>query len=123
MTGRQASQITKGMVLVVIGLLLLAGQIHIAWDWNDEFGRVDAGRLWPLILVTIGIGRFLAPREDGHWPGGVVLVFLGGVFLMHTLDVMSLRDAWPLFIVAGGLSVMLSGHRATGSTSGRKDGA
>ena len=122
MTSRQASQVTKGMVIIVIGLLLLAGQVHIAWDWDDEFGRVDAGRLWPLILLTIGVGRFLAPREDGRWSGGVVLLFLGGVLLMHTLDVMSLRDSWPLFIVAGGLSIMFSGHRGPGPTAVRKDG-
>ncbi len=34
---------------------------------------VDFAQLWPLILTVIGVGKLVAPGEDGRW-GGVSLI-------------------------------------------------
>jgi len=47
------------LVLITLGVLLFANQ----WGWGYGFGR-----LWPVILIVIGIGKVaeaLAPAE-GH---------------------------------------------------------
>ena len=106
---RRNSDYTFGLVLIVLGLLMLGDQLSIGLD---PFGvRLDFGRLWPVILLVIGAGRFVAARRDGRPGGGYWLLFLGGLFLFHTYDILSLDRSWPLFIVAGGLSLMFGRDR------------
>jgi len=59
---RQASQATTGVIIIVVGLLLLVGQL----DGNWHFGR-----LWPVILIAMGAGRFLATTPDGRRGNGI----------------------------------------------------
>ena len=106
MDSKQASQVTTGLVVVAIGLVMLAGQFDSHWAW-------DFGRLWPFIFVVIGAGKLLSSESRGS---GAWFLFLGGIFLMHTYRIMSLSRSWPLFIVLGGLSIMFPKSR------GRADG-
>jgi len=69
---------------------------------------VDFSRLWPLILIVLGVGRFVSTTEDGKHRGGLWLIFLGVLFLLHTYGVFTIQESWPLFIVAGGVSILLS---------------
>ena len=101
MDSKQASQVTTGLVVVAIGLMMLAGQFDSTWAW-------DFGRLWPLIFVVIGAGRLLSSESRGS---GAWFLFLGGIFLMHTYRIMSLGRSWPLFIVLAGLSIMFPKSR------------
>ncbi len=98
MSSRQASQVVTGLMLIALGLIFLGERQHLV-------PVVDIGRLWPVLLIVFGVGRFMAPREDGTHRNGVWMVFIGGLFLLNNYDIFSLRDSWPLFIVAGGLSL------------------
>lgn len=99
MDQKQASNVTMGVLLVVIGLILFGDQLDLAWSW-------DMGRLWPLILIVLGIGKLLAPA-DGKRGFGVWLVLIGGLFLLHTWRLVSIRDSWPLFIIAFGVALLV----------------
>ena len=101
MDSKQASQVTTGLVVVAIGLMLLAGQLDAEWAW-------DFGRLWPLIFVVIGAGKLLSSESRGS---AAWFLFLGGIFLMHTFRILSLGRSWPLFVVAAGVSVMFPKRR------------
>ena len=101
MKSKQASHMTMGLVVVAVGLIMLAGQLD--WDWNF-------GRLWPVILIVIGVGKFLTRSEDSL-ASGVTFLFLGGIFLMHTFRIFTLSHSWPLFIVMGGLSMIIGRGR------------
>ena len=96
MDSKQASQVTTGLVVVAIGLMLLAGQLDADWG-------LDLGRMWPLVFVAIGAGKLLSSESRGS---GVWFLFLGGIFLLHTYRILSLRESWPLFVVVAGLSMM-----------------
>jgi hypothetical protein len=50
-------------------------------------------------------------RAEGRAGGGYWLLFLGGVFLLHTYRVLTLEQSWPLFIVMAGLSVIFGQDR------------
>jgi len=97
---KRHADFTFGLVLIVFGVLLLAQRINILPD-------VDFHRLWPMVLVVIGLAQLIMPREDRKRSSGLTLLFIGGIFLMHTYDVLSLRDSWPLFIAVGGLSLIM----------------
>lgn len=90
---------TTGAIIIVVGLLLLAGQLDSGWHF---------GRLWPLILVALGAGKYLSTTPDGRRGDGLWLLSLGGIFLLHTFRILSLQHSWPLFIVLGGLQIMLN---------------
>jgi hypothetical protein len=92
----RVSQMMFGAVVILVGLLLLAGELDLGWQF---------GRLWPLIFIVLGLGRFLNRDASGRGMGAWFL-FLGGIFLLDTFRILSLHDSWPLFIVAAGLSLM-----------------
>ena len=93
-------QFLAGCILVLIGLLFLVDQTFIADD------LLDIRRLWPLILIAIGVAKISTPRADGQPTGGYMLTMVGVIFLMHTLHYWSIRTSWPLFVVAAGLNIL-----------------
>jgi hypothetical protein len=102
----QMSQVMAGVLLIALGLVFLGQRLEL-------ISGVDMARLWPLILILIGAGKFFGPRAEGQPRAGVWLMFLGGLFLAHTFRIMTLDRSWPLFIVAGGLSILLGSRAKT----------
>ena len=98
---KQASQITWGLVVVFIGLVMLAGQLDLGWNF---------GRLWPVIFLVIGGSKFLTSDAESRG-SGLWFLFLGGLFLLHTFKVFTLSHSWPLFIVVAGLSMIFRRDR------------
>jgi hypothetical protein len=96
---KQASQVTTGVIVILIGLVFLSGQ----WRMG-----LDVGKLWPLVLVVLGISRYLSTNERGERGNGGWLLFLGAIFLLNNFRIFGLGDSWPLFIVAAGVSMILS---------------
>jgi hypothetical protein len=110
---QQASQVTTGLLVVLIGLLLLAGQLDRGWEF---------GRLWPLIFVVLGVSRFLTVSEDGSRGDGFWFLFLGGIFLLHSTRILRLSDSWPLFVVAAGVALMFGDRHRRSASKGPKAG-
>ena len=107
MDKNQGSQITAGLMLIVLGLIFLGARIDLP--------GVDISRLWPLVLLVIGAGKFFGARDENQPRGGLWLMFLGSLFLAHTFRVMTLDRSWPLFIVAGGVSILLGSRTRSGN--------
>lgn len=100
MSSRQGSQVAFGIMLIALGLIFLGERLHLV-----PLLDVDISRLWPVVLIILGLGRFTALREDGTHRNGLWLVFIGGLFLLNNYGIFRLQESWPLFIVAGGLSL------------------
>jgi len=120
---KQTSQVMTGVLLIVVGGIFLADRLGDAYDWNLSFRR-----LWPIILIVAGLGMQFSHRDseiittnaaDGtvrrevrrrreSGNGGLFLMLVGVLMLAHMNRWLMLRDSWPLFIVAGGLSLMFS---------------
>lgn len=103
-------KLATGLFLVALGAVFLLDRLH----WWDSHELV---RYWPLWLIGFGAIRVAYPRRGrsrlaGFWP-----ILIGSILLMHTLDIMRMDDSWPLFIVAGGLLMML---RAAGVGGGER---
>jgi predicted membrane protein len=100
-----------GTILIALGALFLL----------DNYGLVDARdvfRFWPLLLIALGLARLLRPRRDEERVGGVVLLFLGSVFLLRALHVpwVRFRLIWPvLLVVLGGVVIWQALRRREGS--------
>jgi hypothetical protein len=102
-------QLTTGSILIVIGLIFLAGRLS---SQPELFGL---HRLWPAILIAMGVVQLMSPADDHHRPGrragGLWFVFLGGLFLLHTYGILLLSQSWPLFIVWAGVGMLTSRRR------------
>ncbi len=108
----KTKDVMAGAILIVIGLIFLGSNLLDQPEWH-------LGRLWPVILIVIGAGKMLFP-ECGSRVNGLPLVLVGSIFLAHNYGVISLRDSWPLFIVAAGISILAAAwaERSTGPTGG-----
>jgi len=78
-----------GAGIVLFGLVLML----------DRLGIVDADyvlRLWPVIIIAVGVQRFFHPRAGRSNTAGIVLMAVGGVFLLQSLGIMR-ASIWELF--------------------------
>lgn len=109
----QAKSLIWGLFLVALGSVLLL----------DRFGMIsipELGRLWPLVLIVIGITRVAAGR-----PGSSVTFFLlGAWFLACEFDWYGLtyRNSWPLILVAIGASMVVRAIVGEGGRRGMSGG-
>jgi hypothetical protein len=110
---RDRNGIGTGVVLITVGLIFLA----------ERQGYGSFGNLWPLILIVSGLAKMLFPGDRSVQAGvvmgrrncqesrfsGLWLLVVGGIFLMSQNHILSIRESWPLFIVAAGLGIVFSG--------------
>ena len=100
MTGKQSSRVAFGLILIALGVTLLARQLDFGWAFS-------IGRLWPVVFFAIAAGHLANAEGRLLLARATWFTFLGTIFLLHTFGVMSLRVSWPLFIVAGGVSLLM----------------
>ena len=91
-----------GLFLVAIGGMLLAANLGVDLPqrvWN----------YWPFLLITLGVARMLFVR-DSESPGDGFWILLGGLYgwiSLWNIGGLTWGTAWPIFVIAGGLSVLL----------------
>lgn len=92
---------TVGITLVVIGLLIMLGQMGV-----DFFGW-----LWPVLLCVIGAGLlwswYTRGDDSGKVFGGSLLVLLAFFFLFLRNDRVDMVHHWPFFVLAPGISLLV----------------
>jgi hypothetical protein len=90
-----------GITLVVIGLLILLGQMGV-----DFFGWV-----WPVLLCAIGgvllWSWYTRGDDSGKVFSGVLLVLLALFFLFMRRGDADMVRHWPFFVLAPGLSLLV----------------
>ena len=94
-------RIFSGLLIILIGVLFLLGNL----------GKLDIGEVfstyWPLILIFIGIWHLIA--HDFRAGFGIILIMVGGFFMLVNLDIIRGRVwlyFWPLLIIAAGLWII-----------------
>jgi hypothetical protein len=96
-----AGRLVIGAFLLALGGLLLAGNLgfdvpHQAWSY------------WPFLLLGLGAVKLLWPgdadeRASGYW------IFVAGLYCWVSswrLFDLDWGNAWPIFLVAGGLEMV-----------------
>jgi hypothetical protein len=94
---RTAPRLTPRLVL---GLsVMAAGAVLLL----DQVGLVRADnlfRLWPVILIGVGLAKLTQPAESRR--GAVVWLIVGGGLLAANLDLIRSRGLWALILMAVG---------------------
>jgi predicted membrane protein len=100
---RRSGPPVAGLLLILLGVLFLADQFSFL-----NFGRIVA-TWWPVVLILIGLSHLAQPgRPHGS---GIVLVLLGGAFLLATLGITSwawIGRLWPVALILVGISMVLA---------------
>ena len=90
-----------GIFLLMVGVLLLTAKMGIFFLPGWVFS-------WPMFLIALGL--FLGFKHSFQKPGWLVLIVIGGVFLLdnHFLyDINLKRYFWPILIIGLGLWLMM----------------
>jgi hypothetical protein len=94
-----------GAGIAAFGFVLMLDRLHI----------VDADyvlRLWPLVIVAVGIQRFFNPRPGRSTTQGVILIAFGGWLLLNTTGALRTpvwEMIWPLVLIWFGSRLMQRG--------------
>lgn len=93
---RSTPSLVVAVIIIAVGLVLLL----------DRLGIVDAWvlfRFWPMLLIAAGLSHLLRPGGCGK-VGGTLMVVVGALFQLSTLDLIRLdwSAAWPLLVIALG---------------------
>ena len=95
-TGRKAT----GIFLIVLGAALLLGQMRL-------LSLAPFERWWPVLLIAIGVIRLFGgarARFSGFW---FLVAGIYGAIGEWNLFGMTWSDAWPIFVMGAGLSILL----------------
>lgn len=97
-----SGQFLIGAAIVVIGASLLL----------DNLGVMDSGdilRLWPAILVFIGLRDLFVAGDGSRAMRGTILVAFGVLLLLNTFDVFEFNifGLWPLFLILFGAQILV----------------
>jgi hypothetical protein len=116
---RASSGVWTGIVLITVGALFFIDRL--GWDWPWGWHPTFA-RMWPVLLIVAGLAQLASSGRDtvvtdsvgqevrtyrGRSFPGLWWVFVGVIMLLNQNDWLTLDRSWPLFIVAGGLSILL----------------
>ena len=94
--------ILLGVILIVAGALALLDNLNL-FSFNFNLGD-----WWPLILIALGLVHLWNNRNIFDF-SGLLLLLLGGVFLMATLDKIGWDDIWrywPAVLILLGISIV-----------------
>jgi predicted membrane protein len=89
-----------GIALIALGTLFLL----------DHLGIVETGRLfafWPLLIVLVGLVKFLQARSR---VGGAITIVIGVLLQLSQLGYLRLTwgTLWPVVLIAAGLAMIWS---------------
>jgi predicted membrane protein len=99
-----------------LGLAVMLFGLALALDNFGLFQLRHLLRLWPLVLIAVGVTRLMRSTRAGGAPDGLVMTSVGVLFLLMMLDLLRFRQAFALFLLAVGGVMVLRAVR--GGTSG-----
>lgn len=103
---------------LVVGLFIAAAGTLLIADRFDLFDVRPLWQLWPLILIGVGLAKLFQPHHGRT--GALVLIFLGGFFLLRNLDLiyLDLGDLVPFALVLVGLTLVVTSLARRGRPRG-----
>lgn len=98
------TRIVIGLLIIAAGVLLLMKSLGFGTDYN-------VGDFWPVILIVIGLGKILQPKEYRQLYWGLVITAIGTLFLLNNLGYIHFwfKDLWPILLILLGIEILRCG--------------
>lgn len=97
-----APRLVLGLGIILIGAIFLLGNL-------DIINMREYLRLWPAILIFIGIAYLIQGQRSASRIWGVIWIFIGTAMLLDRLYFIhfNLWDYWPIILVfVGGMMIL-----------------
>ncbi len=90
-----------GMAVLVAGGFLLMQNM----DMSPLAEHVEFWKLWPLVLIFLGLGQLIQPRESRNVCTGLIVFSIGGYFMLTNLELidMAFTRMWPVALIIIGV--------------------
>jgi predicted membrane protein len=97
-------RIVIGLLIIAAGILLLLKSLGFGSDYN-------VGDFWPVILIVIGLGKILQPKEYRQLYWGFIITAVGTLFLLNNLGYIRFwfNDLWPILLILVGIEILRCG--------------
>jgi len=107
----------------ILGFGLIAVGVLFTLDNMGLLYADDYLRLWPLLLVALGVGQLVGASAPSERIGGAIWVVIGGWLLAYELGWVryGVFDLWPLVLVMIGGSLIFRAM-SSGRSSNEDDG-
>lgn len=121
MEDRSGSRYAVGIMLLALGALFFLDRLGFEWGWH---WHPTFDRMWPVLLIVAGLTRFMhgsrsktvtitslngtrVVHQYDRMGGGFWMIMIGVICLLNQNDWLSFDQSWPLFIMAGGVAILL----------------
>lgn len=103
MTDQQQQRRNVGGMFIGLIIMLLGAGLFL--DRAGVIDGFDYVNVWPVAIITIGLVKLAHRLDDGRREGGWWVLF-GSLMLLAQMHVLRLGEAWPLLLVAFGISIV-----------------
>ncbi len=95
---------------LIMGLAIICAGLLFLFQNMGYFTEIDVWDFWPVIPILIGLSLIARPRELRQPLGGLILITIGLLFLLHNLAIIpyDIGDLWPFFLILIGFYVLKS---------------
>ena len=99
---KRNGQLIAGLVILGLGLVLCL-------QFLLDFRIYGLHRLWPVIVIVVGLARLSGAETRRERGGGLVLTSVGLWLLLNTLGILGLdwSESWPLLLILIGTAKLL----------------
>jgi len=104
---RSQSPFHSGTLLLGV-LLFAAGVIFLLDNFDVIYIGVPATRFWPLIVVAVGLSKYLQADSAYERRRGFWWIFIGLWLLVSVLHMfgLSFHTSWPLLLIGLGINAI-----------------
>jgi len=101
-----------GIILVIIGAIFLLDNLGFDIELPWYIFR------WPMIFILIGVVNLLS----GNTKPALIFFSIGALFYLDLFDILQIRHAWPIVLIAIGISFILrKGGKSNSSGNSGQD--
>lgn len=97
-------RLIAGIIVIIIGGLFLLNNTVESINLGSVF------QFWPLILIILGVALLIKDRLRSLF-GPLILIVIGGLFLISNLEILSISQYWPALLILIGLAIIIGGFR------------
>jgi len=94
-----SGRLVIGAAIMALGVVSLLVRLNILWPGVFAL-------YFPVVLIVFGMIRIMWPSRPGQEIGGMWIALAGGLLLFDRLDIMKLRESWPVVVIMAGLTLV-----------------
>jgi FtsH-binding integral membrane protein len=94
-----SGRLVIGAAIMALGVVSLLVRLNILWPWVFTL-------YFPLFLIVFGMTRIMWPSRPGRQIGGMWIALFGGLLLFDRLDIMKMKESWPVVVIMAGLTLV-----------------